>query len=251
MNLTITTILTLIGVSFTASIIDTIAGGGGLLTLPVLLSIGIPPANALATNKLQSIFGTASSSVNFIRRGYVNIQQISSIIIATFFGAVAGAVVVQVIDAAALAKFVPVLLIAVAIYIAFSPVISDEDAHRRVGRNVFLFIAMIIGFYDGFFGPGTGSFFVISFVTLLGFNIRKATANTKILNLSSNVASVIIFSLGGKMLWVTGLLMGVGQIFGGYVGSHLVIKNGAKLVRPALILVSVAITLRVIIVNWS
>lgn len=238
------------GVSFTAGIIDTIAGGGGILTLPVLLSVGIPPANALATNKLQSIFGTASSSVNFLRKGYINIWQVFPIILSTFVGAAIGAVVVQVINTDFLAKFVPILLIGVAIYIAISLAVGDEDAHQRVRQSIFMFVAMGIGFYDGFFGPGTGSFFVIAFVTMLGYNLRKATAHTKIMNLSSNVASVLFFILGGKMFWMVGLLMGVGQVFGGYVGAHLVIKNGAKLVRPCLVATSIIITLRIILMYW-
>ncbi|PSB66286.1 hypothetical protein C7B79_01800 [Chroococcidiopsis cubana CCALA 043] len=242
------TLAGLVATSFAAGIIDTIAGGGGMLTLPALLSVGVSPANALATNKLQSIFGTASSSFHFFRQERVDITKSWLVVACTFVGAALGAVVVQLINPTFLSRVVPFLLIAAAIYILFSPSLSDSDARQRVSQLAFALTAGIgIGFYDGFFGPGTGSFFAIAFVTLLGYNATKATANTKVMNLASNCASVLFFILGGKTIWILGLLMGMGQVLGGYVGARLVIAKGAKLVRPCLVATSLAITLKLLV----
>jgi uncharacterized protein len=182
-----------------AGFIDTIAGGGGLLTLPVLLSVGLNPAQAQATNKLQSIFGTASSSLNFIREKWVVLSQVWLIILCTFSGAAVGATLVQLIDSDFLIKIVPFFLLAVAVYFMVAPKVGDQDAHQRISRPLFALSAgAAIGFHDGFFGPG--SFFVIAFVWLLGFNLIKATAHTKVMNLASNADSVVFFALGGNIL---------------------------------------------------
>ena len=238
----------LVATSFAAGIIDTIAGGGGMLTLPARLSTGLSPANALATNKLQSIFGTASSSFHFLRQDRIDARKSWLVIACTFVGAALGATVVQLTNPSFLSRVVPWLLIAAAFYILFSPSVGDRDARQRVSQLAFALTAGVgIGFYDGFFGPGTGSFFAIAFITLLGYNATKATAHTKVMNLASNCASVLFFILGGKMVWLLGLLMGLGQVMGGYVGARLVIAKGAKLVRPCLVVTSLAITMKLLL----
>jgi uncharacterized protein len=158
----------LVATSFAAGIIDTIAGGGGMLTLPALLSTGLSPAYALATNKLQSIFGTASSSFHFLRQDRVDARKSWLVIVCTLVGAALDATVVQLINPSFLSRLVPWLLIAAAIYILFSPSVGDRDARQHVSQLTFtLTVGVEIGFYDGFFEPGTGSFFALALQVIL------------------------------------------------------------------------------------
>ncbi|HYD65147.1 TSUP family transporter [Azospirillum sp.] len=239
----------LFAVGLVAGFVDSIAGGGGLLTVPALLWAGLTPAEALATNKLQSTFGSFSATLKFVRGGEVNPRAMGRMIACTFAGSALGAIVVQMLDPGFLRDVIPFLLIGIAIYLLLSPKAGDLDAHHRIGDTTFaLLIGTGIGFYDGFFGPGTGTFFAISFVALLGYNLRKATAHTKVLNFTSNVAALLFFLLGGHILWLTGIAMGVGQYFGAWLGAHMVIRNGARVVRPMLVVASVAITAKLV---WS
>jgi len=240
---------TLFAVGLLAGFVDAIAGGGGLLTIPALLAAGITPAEALATGKLQSSFGSLSATIKFVRRGEVHPGAMRTMIACTFVGSALGAILVQLLDSSFLRDVIPILLIGIALYLLLSPKAGDIDAHQRIGEHAFAFaIGTGIGFYDGFFGPGTGTFFSIAFVSLLGHNLRKATAHTKVLNLTSNIAALIFFIIGGHVLWTVGLLMGVGQYIGAQLGAHMVIRNGARIVRPMLIVASVAITAKLV---WS
>ena len=168
--------------------IDAIAGGGGLIMMPALLSAGVPPINALATNKLQSMFGTATACANYSRGGLIDWRANLLTILLVFAGASVGVIVVQTIDTRALSLIIPLLLIAVALYVLFSPRMSDEDAHQRISARGYAPVGAAIGAYDGFFGPGTGSFFAASLVGLRGLGLTRATALTKLLNFTSNVA---------------------------------------------------------------
>ena len=169
-------------------------------------------------------------------------------IIWTFIGSACGTLAVQHLDSEFLAQVVPVLLIAFALYFAFSHKVGDEDRHQRLSRHAFaLLIGFSLGFYDGFFGPGTGSFFAAAFVLLMGFNLRRATAGTKILNFTSNIASLLFFAVAGHVLWLLGLCMGVAQIGGAWVGSHLVIKHGSQVIRPLLVTVSILMSLKLLL----
>lgn len=247
--LTPETLGTLFAVGLLAGFIDSIAGGGGLLSIPALLAAGLPPAETLATNKLQASFGSFSATLKFVRQGEVRPGSMLPMIVCTFIGAAAGAIIVQILDSSFLRDVIPLLLIGIAIYLLVSPKAGDLDARQRIGENAFaLAIGTGIGFYDGFFGPGTGTFFAIAFVSLLGYNLRKATAHTKVLNFTSNIASLLFFLAGGHVLWTVGLLMGVGQYLGAQAGAHMVIRNGARIVRPMLVVASLAITAKLV---WS
>ncbi len=228
--------------------IDAIAGGGGLIMMPALLSAGIPPLNALATNKLQSMFGTAMAFTTFARRGLVDWRKHKMLILIVFIGASVGVIAVRSIDTSALRLIIPALLIAVALYVMFSPRMSDDDAHHRLGKRGYAPVAGAIGAYDGFFGPGTGSFFATSLVGLRGYGLTRATALTKLLNLTSNVASVILFALGGHVYWLLGLAMAAGAMLGGYIGSHTAMRFGARIIRPFLVTLSILLTARLL---WS
>ena len=237
--------LILFSVAFVAGLIDTIAGGGGLLTIPALLYVGIPPAAALATNKLQGTFGSFTAATYFIRKKMVNLKEMKLMIILTFVGSVLGGFALLQIDASILKQVIPVLLIIIGFYFLFSPNIGSIDKEKRISIILFSFtLAFGVGFYDGFFGPATGSFFAIGFIALLGFNLTKATAHAKILNFASNISSLCFFMFFGKIYWSIGLCMGVGQICGALIGAKLVLKNGPKIIRPIIVIISFATSIK-------
>lgn len=237
--------LILFSVAFVAGLIDTIAGGGGLLTIPALLYVGIPPAAALATNKLQGTFGSFTAATYFIRKKMVNIKEMKLMIMLTFIGAVLGGFALLQIDASILKQVIPVLLILIGFYFLFSPNIGSMDKEKRISVILFSFtLAFGVGFYDGFFGPATGSFFAIGFIALLGFNLTKATAHAKVLNFASNISSLCFFMFFGKIYWSIGLCMGVGQMCGALIGAKLVLKNGPKIIRPIIVIISFAISIK-------
>ena len=236
----------LTAVAVLTGFIDAIAGGGGLIMMPALLFAGLPPLQALGTNKLQSVFGTGTALRNYWRSGLVEWRPNRPSVVLVFVGAALGCITVQLIETELLSLIIPLLLVAAAIYVLLSPRMTDEDAHRRVSSEGYAPIGGAIGFYDGFFGPGTGTFFTTSLVALRGYGLTKATALTKLLNFTSNVASVLIFSLGGQLLWLLGLSMAAGAMLGGWLGSHTAIRFGARLIRPLLVVISIGMTARLL-----
>jgi uncharacterized membrane protein YfcA len=238
----------LVGVALVAGCIDAIAGGGGLLTLPALLWAGLPPVEALATNKLQGSFGTASATLRFLRHGAIDLRALGPAALLAFAGSASGSWLVGRIDPGALAHLLPALLVAFALYFLFSPRVGDLPSRRRLGLPAFSLLAGGgVGFYDGFFGPGTGSFFALAFVALLGSDLRQATAGSKLLNFASNLAALLVFALGGHVAWAIGLAMAAGQWIGAWLGAHLVIRHGTRLVRPLLVAVSVLLSIRLLV----
>ncbi len=229
-----------------AGFIDAIAGGGGLISLPALLAVGLNPVAAIATNKMQGSVGTASALWNFWRKGRVDLSVIRLPLVLVAIGAGLGAVAVTLVDARWLMIFLPVLLVAIALYFLFGPKASDEDAHARLTPLAYAFVAGGIGFYDGFFGPGTGSFFALSLVTLLGMGLTRATAHTKALNLMSNVVGIVILAAGGHIVWKLAAVMALGQIIGGRLGSQAAMRFGPRLIRPLLVAISLAMTVRLL-----
>ncbi len=247
MELELSLLLLLMLAALAAGFIDSIAGGGGLITLPALLATGMPPALALGTNKLQSCFGSFTATLYFWRQGLIRISTLWPHILCTFMGSALGTLLVQHLDSTLLSRLLPFLLIGFSVYFLLSPKISDQDSEQRLSPLLFaLLIGTSVGFYDGFFGPGTGSFFALAFVALAGFGLAKATAHTKLLNFTSNIASLLFFALGGHVLWSVGLAMAVGQFIGARIGSRLVISHGVKLIRPLLVGVSLVISLRLL-----
>jgi len=236
------------GVAVVSGFVDSIAGGGGLIMMPALFFAGAGPLQALGTNKLQSVFGTGVALRNYWRSGLVEWRPNRLTVALVFAGAIAGALIVQLIQTSVLNLIIPVLLVASALYVLLSPRMSDEDAHHRVTSKGYAPIGGAVGFYDGFFGPGTGTFFSTSLVALRGYGLTKATALTKLFNFSSNVASVLLFALGGHMLWLLGLCMALGAMAGGWLGSHSALRFGATLIRPLLVTISLLLTARLL---WS
>jgi uncharacterized membrane protein YfcA len=221
-----------------AGFIDSIAGGGGMITIPILLSVGLPPHLALGTNKLQSPFGTLTSTIRYGKSGLFNFKEIWPGVIFTFIGAMTGTILIQRISADFLEKAVPILLAVIFLYTLFKKDLGEREEKSRMKRIPFLLLfGLVVGFYDGFFGPGTGSFWTIGFVTLLGMNIKNATGACKPMNLTSNLTALIFFLIGGNVVFSIGLVMAAGQILGTLGGSHLVIKQPPRFVRYALLVI--------------
>lgn len=232
-------------VAFIAGFIDAIAGGGGLITIPALLMTGMPPALALGTNKLQACGGSFSASLYFLRQRAVNLSEVWLILLMTFLGASCGTILIQLVDSGLIKKALPFLILAIGLYFLFSPKLGEEDRQKRISYTVFAFTAgMGIGFYDGFFGPGTGSMLSLAFVMLLGFNLTKATAHAKVLNFTSNIASLIFFLIGGQIMWSVGLAMMFGQIIGANLGAKMVLTKGKTLIRPMVVIMSFIMTIK-------
>jgi uncharacterized protein len=224
-----------------AGFVDSIAGGGGIISLPALLATGMPPHLALGTNKLQGSFGSLTAAVNYSRKGLVNMREIPMGIVFTALGALAGTVTVQVLSADFLRHIILFLLAGVFIYTLCSPDLGRIDRRPFVAAPLFFGCAgMVLGFYDGFFGPGTGSFWTIALVLMLGLNLKKATAHTKIFNFTSNIVALGGFCIGGNVLVSAGLLMGAGQMLGAFLGSRLVIQKGTGFVRVFFLVVVAA-----------
>jgi len=227
-----------------AGFVDSIAGGGGLLTLPVLLSLGLDPKKALGTNKLQATCGSGSAAWHYGRAGTVAWRDCIRAFTFTLIGAGIGAWGVRQMDPSFLKRALPVLLLGVAVYVLLKPDLGKVDLHPRLPRRTFdAVFGLALGFYDGFFGPGTGMFWTMAFVLGCGFNLTKATGYTKVVNFASNLGSLTFFIFGDIYLGA-GLAMGFGQILGAKLGSGIVIKRGTQFIRPIFISVVLALTLK-------
>lgn len=221
-----------------AGFIDAIAGGGGMITIPVLLSVGLPPHLALGTNKLQSPFGTLTSSLLYGRSGLFDFKKIWPGILFTFVGAMTGTLLIQRISADFLEKAVPLLLLGIFLYTLFKKDMGARIEKSRMKTLPFLILfGLLLGFYDGFFGPGTGSFWTIAFVTVMGMNLKGATGATKPMNFISNFTALIFFLIGGNVVITVGLIMAAGQVLGTIIGARLVIKHPPRFVRYALLII--------------
>lgn len=236
----------LIAVAFLAGTIDALAGGGGLLTIPALMAAGVPPVAALATNKLQSMIGTGSAFLTFWRGGHVDLRRFAWPAAGAFAGSMLGATVVQHVSSDFLAALVPMLLIAMGFYFLLAPSMSGVDRHARVGPIGLTLIITALGFYDGFFGPGTGSFLTLTLVALGGLGLVRAIGNTKFLNLATNIAASLALVAGGHVLWLLGLSMAVANVAGNQLGARLAIRFGGRGVRPLLVVMSFALTAKLL-----
>ncbi len=242
-----TTLLFLFAISLIAGFIDSVAGGGGLITLPVLLGLPISPQLALGTNKLQAAFGSGSASFHFWRAKLVDVRQCFAGIVFTLLGASAGTFLVQRVSPDFLKRFIPLLLVGVALWMIFKPKFGESEQIPRMRPRVFYLIAGFgLGFYDGFIGPGTGTFWSMAFMLGLGFGLQKATAHTKVMNFASNIASLAFFLHARQVLWIPGIIMGAGQLFGARLGSQMVVARGTRFVRPLFLIMVLALTARLL-----
>lgn len=230
-----------------AGFIDAIAGGGGLITLPALLMAGLPPAQAIATNKLQGTFGVAAASLNYWRAGEIDLRLLKTAILATAAGAALGAFAVSRIEPAFLKSFMPWALLAAAIYFAATPYLRDHAPRTALSPLAFaLAAAAPVGFYDGVFGPGAGSLYTLGFLVLGGAGLMTAIARTKVLNFTSNIVSLMVFMAVGQVDYRTGLPMAAGQALGAWLGAHTAMRHGGKIIRPLLVLTTSAAALKLL-----
>jgi uncharacterized membrane protein YfcA len=237
----------LVGVAFVAGFVDAIAGGGGLLSVPALLLCGATPLQALATNKVQGMVGSGTALVHYTLAGQVRPkEQLGMAAVSLGFGA-AGSLVAGAMPPGMLRLIMPPILIAIALFFAFKPGLTDHPRPARMTMLTFGFTAVpLIASYDGFFGPGTGSFLMLALVMLCGFGVLKATAHTKMLNFASNVGSVMVFSLSGATWWWMGGAMALAQIAGATLGARLAVRVGARLIKPLLVVTSTGMALRLL-----
>ncbi len=231
-SLTIEIALFLFTIAIIAGFLDTLAGGGGLLTLPALMMSGIPPLLALGTNKLQSCVGAGTASVMMLRGRRVRWHQIKTLMPAAFIGSVIGTIMIQFINTDALTFIIPVVISIIGIYFLITPTIDAENKPKKVSSSAYRnFVVPLIGCYDGALGPGTGSFFVLAGRALRGQKFLEATAIAKTLNFSTNIASLIVFLFAGQVIWLVGITMMFGQLIGAWLGSHCLFKIPVSYLR--------------------
>ena len=233
--------------AFAAGFIDSIAGGGGLITIPALLLAGFAPVDALGTNKLQGLFGSGSATITYAARGQVDLRKQAPMTLLALVGGAAGAVLASLLPGDWLQTALPFILVAIALYFALKPNMNDVDRTERISPFLFgITLAPAIGFYDGLFGPGTGSFFMLAFVSLAGYGLLKATAHTKLLNFASNLGGFAAFALVGAVSWKIGLMMGAAQFLGARIGAGLAIMIGARLIKPLLVVTCIALAIKLL-----
>ncbi len=226
--------------AFVAGFIDTLAGGGGLIALPALMMCGIPPLSALGTNKLQGTMGTATATYMMLKNKRVSWYDIKFLMLSAFIWAMLGTIAVQFINTQLLTLVIPAVLLVIAIYFIVVPPPQQGSARPRISTGKYRgVIVPLIGWYDGMFGPGTGSFFALAGVSLRGHGLIEATAVAKTLNFSTNIASLLVFLLAGKVVWLVGIVMMTGQFMGAWGGSHCLFRIHPKYLR--LIVVAVCI----------
>lgn len=218
--------------AFIAGFLDTLAGGGGLIALPALMMSGIAPLSALGTNKLQGTMGTATATYMMLKNKKVRWDDVKFLMLTAFTGSVLGTIAVQFVNTDLLTLVIPAVLLMTAIYFLLSPLPQEEISMPRVSKSIYQkIIVPTIGWYDGMFGPGTGSFFALAGVSLRGHGLIDATAVAKTLNFSTNIASLIVFLFAGKVVWLVGLLMMIGQFVGAWGGSLCLFRINPKYLR--------------------
>ena len=249
-DLTIATALFLLAASFFAGFIDSIAGGGGLIQLPALL-IGLPKsdtAEVLGTNKLSSVFGTTTAAALYRKQIKPDPKILIAMGLPAFLGSAGGAVLASKIPTSSMRPMVLVLLIVVAVYTWFKPDLGKFENLRHLPKRrvqIAAIAGVTIGFYDGIFGPGTGSFLMLILVASLGYAFITASAIAKVVNVATNVGAILVFGINGAVIWQIGIIMGVANISGAVVGARLAIKGGSTLVRKVFLFVTVALIVKV------
>ena len=249
-ELSLATGLFLLSASFLAGFVDSIAGGGGIVQLPALL-IGLPnspAAEVLGTNKLSAVFGTSTAAALYRKQIKPDPRVLLGMAIPAFFGSAAGALLASRIPTSSMRPMILVLLIAVAIYTWLKPDLGKLENLRHIPKQriqIGAIAGAAIGFYDGIFGPGTGSFLMLILVATLGYAFITASAIAKVVNVATNVGALIVFGINGAVIWQIGIVMGLANITGAVIGSRLAIRGGSTLVRKVFLLVTVVLIVRV------
>ncbi|MDB9863734.1 TSUP family transporter [Candidatus Thioglobus sp.] len=231
-------------VAMIAGFLDTLVGGGGLLAVPALLLSGIPPIYVLGTNKFQGSMGTGVATLLLFRKKKLNWSAIKYLMLVSFVGSVIGGVIVQFIDTKALSFAIPIVLVFISIYFIISPKPKKTSKSSASSKSFDKYAVPAVGFYDGMFGPGAGSFFVMTAVMLKKLEIIQATILAKPLNFASNIAGFIVFFSFGHIAFLIGLVMMTGQLIGAFFGTHYLLKANPLVIRFLIVIMSISMLVR-------
>lgn len=238
----------MIGVGvFSAGFVDAIGGGGGIISVPIYLLAGLPTHVALGTNKMSSCIGTAVSTARYLRRGFVNWRLAIPSVVLAIGGAFLGTKLQLSVDERIL-KYVLLLVLPVAAFVLLRQKTLPEtqgEMPERLRRCVVWGASFLIGIYDGFYGPGTGTFLLLTFCTLAKLDVRTASGNVKLVNLSSNLSALVTSLMAGKVLIPIGLIAACFSIAGHYLGAGLAIKNGSRIIRPVILCVLMLLLIKI------
>lgn len=243
MNITTQLIMTVCPLIFLAGFIDSIAGGGGLISLPAYLFVGLPMHNAIATNKFSSTFGTAISTYRFFKSGNINLKSAFASVVGALAGSYAGARLALALEEKYLQYFLIIALPVIAVFVLTRKSFGKDDAATKLSDAKIIIYSVISGFligaYDGFFGPGTGTFLILVYTGIIGFNLKTASGNAKIVNLTSNITALVTFIFSSKVIFWVGLPAALCGILGNWLGSGLAIKKGSRVIKPFIIIVMI------------
>jgi hypothetical protein len=247
-DLTTSVLVLVLVAALAAGWIDAVVGGGGLVQLPALLLVpGLSPVQALATNKLASVFGTTTSAVTYQRRVRPDLRTALPMAAVALVGSFGGASVAALLPASVFKPVIVAALVAIALFTAFRPALGEETALRHTGRRhtgTALAVGAVIGFYDGVLGPGTGSFLVFALVSLLGYDFLQSSAKAKIVNVATNLGALAFFVPHGSVVWGLGLSLAVANTVGGYLGSRTATSRGTGFIRVVFLVVVTALIVR-------
>lgn len=250
LELTVWTVLLLVLAGLAAGFVDAVVGGGGLIQLPTLLLIpGISPVQALATNKVGSILGTSTSALTYYRRIQPDLRTAAPMALAALLAAIGGAALAVYLPAQALKPIIIVVLILVAVYVVAKPKVGAATELRWSGNHHYgmaVLLGAVIGLYDGLLGPGTGSFLVIALVSVLGYAFLPASALAKIVNFATNLGALVFFVPNGAVLWGIGLMLGLANMLGAYLGARTAVARGSRFIRVAFVVVVTVLIVRLV-----
>ena len=241
-SIEILTFLFFVGV--VAGFLDTLVGGGGLLAVPALLLSGIPPIYVLGTNKFQGSMGTGIATFLLFRKKKLDWNSVKNLMVASFIGSIVGGVIIQFVDTQFLSFVIPIVLVFIAIYFIISPKPKSTVSNSKPNKKFELFAVPVVGFYDGMFGPGAGSFFAMTGVMLKKLEIIQATILAKPLNFASNIAGFIVFFSFGHIAFLIGLLMMMGQMIGAFFGTHYLLKANPLIIRFLIVIISISMLIK-------
>lgn len=250
MELTLQTFIIVCPLVFLAGLIDAIGGGGGLISLPAYMIAGLPPHACIATNKMSSTFGTALATMRFMRAGLVNLKLAVPAVVAAIIGSSIGAHISLILPEEVM-KYVLVVVLPVSAFLVLNKKLFNDKGSDEVILNKRTYItatlaALIVGIYDGFYGPGTGTFLIIAFTVFAKLDIKTANAQAKVINLTTNITALVIFLLNGQVLLPLGIAAAASNMVGGYIGAGLAMANGAKLAKYSILFVLFLLALKVL-----
>jgi len=243
-NFSIEILAFLFFVGVVAGFLDTLVGGGGLLAVPALLLSGIPPIYVLGTNKFQGSMGTGIATFLLFRKKKLDWNSVKNLMFASFIGSIVGGVIIQFVDTQFLSFVIPIVLVFIAIYFIISPKPKSTVGNSKPNKKFELFAVPVVGFYDGMFGPGAGSFFAMTGVMLKKLEIIQATILAKPLNFASNIAGFIVFFSFGHIAFLIGLLMMMGQMIGAFFGTHYLLKANPLIIRLLIVIISISMLIK-------